>query len=175
MFTKGKAYEPLRLVGQREQLFTEPYWNNTVPFAMHDKQRGLDAPNAFIRAEGILDEPAHRQEGIGGTADVGRGGERRIEDEPTDLPLGRERNGDGGTKRLAPEHDPTRRNARRRKIVGRHRVQQQATLGGRSCRAAIAPIRKPEQSKPVRSQPSEPVSAKIKRAAIAVKIDDQRF
>src|SRR5262245_35676408 len=175
MFAKGKAYEPLRLVGQREHLFTEPYRNNAVPFAMHDKERRLDASDAFIRAEGVLDEPADRYERISGSADVDRGGERRIEDQPTDLPLGGERNGDSGAKRLAPEDDPAWRNARHRKIVGRHCVQQQAALGGRPCRTAIAAIGKPEQSEPVRGQPPETAGAQIERAAIALKINDQWF
>src|SRR5512144_3027847 len=121
-----------------------------VLLAVQNEQRCSDPPDPLIRAEGILDEPAHRDEGMGGRAGGGRGWKRRIEDQSADWPFGGERDGDAGAERFTPQDNPSGRITRGRKIVGGRRVEKQTGLRRFARRTAIATVRQPEQSKPVR-------------------------
>ena len=124
-----KAHHLLWFVGKREQSFAEPDGSNAVLLAVQDEQRRLDPSDALIRPEGILDEPANGCEGISGRPDVGRGGERRVENKSADLAFGCKCDGDAGAERLAPENDPSGRNARGGEIVGGPRIQKEPGLG----------------------------------------------
>ena len=105
MVAERKAHHSFRLVAELKQFFAKPDGHDTVLLAVQNEQRCPDFPDPLVRAERILDEPAHRDEGIGGRADVGRGGERRIEDQSAGWPFGSERDGDAGADRFTPEDD----------------------------------------------------------------------
>jgi hypothetical protein len=81
-----------------------------------------------------------------------------------------ERNGNSGAKRLAPQHDTSRRIARGSEVVGRHGIIDQAGLAWLSCRAAIAAIGQCHKSGAVCRQPFESPGTQIEGAGIALKI-----
>src|SRR6185369_16526003 len=83
------AHEALRLARQREQLFAERDGHHAIAFAMLDQDRRCDLADAQVGAERVFYQPAHRQERIGGSPDIGRRGEGCVEHDTGHLALRR--------------------------------------------------------------------------------------
>ena len=115
--------------------FAEADRHHAVALAVQHQERRRDARDAQVGAERVFHEPAHRHERIGGGADVGGRGERRIEHHAADGALGGERNGDRGAERLAPQHDALGRIARGGEVVGRNARRGSARLRS-ACRSS---------------------------------------
>ena len=125
---KWKAHKALRLARQREKLFAERDWHNSIALTMQHQQRRCEPRNAFIGVKRVLDQPAHRREWIGGRSYIGKRSERRIKNNSADLAFCGDGNSNAGTKRFTPKHDVSRRKTRKDKIVGSDTVTDQTGL-----------------------------------------------
>src|SRR5581483_11541772 len=170
-----KAHEALRLVGEREQLFTECNRHGAVERTVHNQERRLHLADPLIGAELVLHQQPHRRERIGPRSDIGGGGKRRIENERGGRLLCRERDRNAAADRLAPEHELAGRIARRGKVIERERVGNEALLTRASVRTGIAAIRQRQKARAVGNQRLETRHAMTRGPAIALEIENDRM
>ena len=100
--------------------------------------------------------------------------ERRLQDQPPNWAVARQRDRDAGAERFAPHHDSLGGVAVGAERIRRGGVQQKPRLARRSGRAAEAVVGYADHAEPVLHEPGEALGAVAQRSAVPLKIEDDR-
>src|SRR6266851_2429546 len=170
----GKPHELLRLMGEREQAFSEAARNSRIVGAMHDEKRHGDARDALVRVKLIAHQETDRHDPKQRAGDVHGRCIGRFQDQFSDWMFRRHGDRDAGAERKAPDHDPGGIIAGGCEGVGCRRILQQSALARMPARPGIAAIGQCHETGPVGGHPFEAADAACEKVAIAGEKQDHR-
>ena len=171
----GKRTMRLGSRAEREQCFAEAERHHTVALAVQHQDRRADFADAQVGAERVLDQPAHRDEGIGGGADIGGRGEGRVEDDGRPLCARRRARWRPRCQAIRPTARCARARSARRRSHRRRRRR-----GSGPARSACRSSRHSRDSRArepgaVGGKPLEAPDAQVERTGIALEIEHHRL